>query len=113
SAEKASVETFKNIRAEMWFNARELVLKRKIAYPGDEELIRQLISPRYSVVDSKGCIQLERKDITKARLGRSPDRADCWVYGIYTYLHAVDVISKAQHDDYGRRHKESLGWQSA
>lgn len=114
SAEKATSEQFKNVRAEMWFNARELALKRKICHPGDdEELIRQLTAPRYSVVDSKGCIQLERKDITKARLGRSPDRADAWVYGIHTYLHAVDLVQKNQRDDYGRHQKESLGFLSA
>lgn len=113
SAEKATSEQFKNVRAEMWFNARELALKRKIAYPGDEELVRQLTSPRYSVVDSKGCMQLERKDITKARLGRSPDRADCWIYGIYAYLHATDLIQTTKKDDYGRKPRESLGYLSA
>jgi hypothetical protein len=61
----------------------EQIQNRKIPYPKDEELRRQLSSVRYKVVNSNGKIQLEPKDETKKRLKRSPDRADAFVYGVW------------------------------
>lgn len=114
SAEKAKRnESFKTVRSELWFEARELVLAKKVAAISDEETIRQLCSPRFSIVDSNGRTQVERKDITKARLGRSPDRADCWIYGIHLYRHTVDRPETSFVKDYGRGNKESLGYMSA
>ena len=84
SSEKASdSERFNNLRTEMWWYCMEQIQNRKIPYPKDEELRRQLSSVRYKVVNSNGKIQLEPKDETKKRLKRSPDRADAFVYGVW------------------------------
>jgi hypothetical protein len=47
----------------------------KIALPRDEKLFDELAGIKWRV-NSGGKIQLESKDDTRARLGRSPDRAD-------------------------------------
>lgn len=85
SAAKASdSDKFYNLRTEMWWYAMEQIQNRKIEYIADEELRKQLCSVRYKVINSNGKIQLEPKDETKKRLGRSPDRADAFIYGLWT-----------------------------
>ena len=104
SREKASVEArFFNTRAEMWWYAMEQIQEKRVPYPEDEETRRQLTSIRFKVVDSNGKIQLERKEDTKKRLGRSPDRGDAWVMGIYI-LRKAPII---KHKDAWRESEDS------
>ncbi len=80
----AEPERFANLRAELWWNLREMldpnprVNPNPIALPPDDVLLADLANVRYKV-DSKGRIQLESKDEIKKRLGRSPDRGDAVV----------------------------------
>ncbi|MBM4240587.1 MAG: hypothetical protein FJ150_02780 [Euryarchaeota archaeon] len=84
SAESALNKTqYYNKRSEMWFYLLRLILDKQVHYPKDEELRRQLSSVKYKVINSNGLVQLEPKQETKKRLGRSPDRADSLVYGIW------------------------------
>jgi hypothetical protein len=84
SAETAEdKERFANRRVEMWWYAMEVIQRREIPYPKDEELRRQLCSPKFKVVASNGRVALEGKEDTKRTLGRSPDRADAFVYGLW------------------------------
>lgn len=84
SAERADQEDrFYNRRTEMWWYMMEQIRDKKIAYPEDAELRRELSFVKYRVVNSNGRIQLDSKDMTKEMLGRSPDRADAFVYGIW------------------------------
>lgn len=94
SATKSSLpDKFFNLRSEMWFYVAELVRQKKMIYPKDEELRRQLTNVRYKVINSNGQIQLEPKELTKKRLGRSPDRADAFVMGVWAkdHLHFGDA----------------------
>ena len=93
SAEKASdLERWSNVRAEMWWNAMTEIQERRVAYPEDEELRTQLCAPRFKVVNSNGKIQLEPKEETMKRLGRSPDRADAYVQGLYALAQTPVII---------------------
>ena len=83
SSEASSNATCNNKRTEMWWYVSDQIMRKKIPYPADPELRRQLSSVRYKVVNSNGMIALEPKEITKKRLGCSPDRADAYVYGIW------------------------------
>ena len=84
SAESASNKNqFYNRRTEMWWYVMKLVMDKALPYPDDKELRRQLGSVKYKVVSSNGQVALEPKLDTKKRLGRSPDRADAFVYGIW------------------------------
>lgn len=64
---------YKNRRAEGWMEMAEWV-KRGGCLPNDPELIGELTTPTYSFAN--GVFLLEDKDLIKARLGRSPDKAD-------------------------------------
>lgn len=63
-----------NKRAEMWFNCVEWI-RAGAALPPDDELIAELCAPTYTF-NAAGKIIVEPKDDVKARLGRSPDKAD-------------------------------------
>lgn len=66
-------EEYPNRRSELWFEvAGELPT---CSLPDDEQLAADLVSPKYKV-DGQGRRVVEPKDVTKKRLGRSPDRAD-------------------------------------
>ena len=77
-------EKFFNLRSELWWNLRERLdpdTRRNpdpIGLPSDDELLGELASVRYKI-NSRGQIQVESKDEMKARLKRSPDRADAVV----------------------------------
>lgn len=68
-------ERFKNKRAELFWRLRELLEKGELALADDDELRADLSAIRY-MFDQAGRIQIELKDEVRARLGRSPDRAD-------------------------------------
>lgn len=75
---------FLNIRAEAWWNGRELSRTQAWSLAGlGEDAIAELTMPRYEVVDSSGKVKIEPKDDIRERLGRSPDIADALLLAFY------------------------------
>ncbi len=77
-------DQFANMRAEAYWHVMEQIRDKKI--PGIKnqmELCRQLTTVPFKILTSKGKIILFPKDWIKKKLGRSPDRADCFVMGIW------------------------------
>ncbi|HUW95253.1 MAG TPA: terminase family protein [Anaerolineae bacterium] len=71
---------YANLRAEMWWTAREDVMTYACCKP-DEETCRQIpFASRYKI-GSNGKIQILTKDKIKEELNRSPDDADAWAMG--------------------------------
>jgi hypothetical protein len=66
-------ESYPNARSEMWFSLSERL--RELDLDPDDQLAADLTAPRYKL-DSQGRRVVEKKEETKKRLGRSPDRAD-------------------------------------
>jgi hypothetical protein len=66
---------FINLRAEGYWQLRELFSSGEIAIPNDNQLIGELAALRYSF-DSQGRIQMESKDSMRQRGLPSPDKAD-------------------------------------
>ncbi len=56
----------------------------EIALPRDEMLFDELVATRWRPT-SDGRVQIEGKDDLKARLGRSPDRADAVAMAFYRF----------------------------
>jgi hypothetical protein len=79
-SEKAKDPRFKNLRAEAWWYTMHKINSVQCWYPKEIELIQQLSSVRFLLREP---FQLEPKEVTKKRLGRSPDRADAFVMGIW------------------------------
>lgn len=107
SAAKSDTHLYSNKRAEMYGYVSEMVRDKRIPYPEDEEAAKQVSSVHYKVTGSNGAIQLEKKDDVKKRIGRSPDRGDCYVYGVYHTQFCPDVSVKKT--DYQRRREEPVG----
>lgn len=92
NAAKKSVRTdstrelgFLNLRAEAWWNMRELLDPdngHDIILPRHDRLLGELVSPRWQVM-SGGKIKLESKDDIRKRLGRSTDYADAVIMAFY------------------------------
>ena len=75
-ARRARQETlFTNLRAEGYWQLRELFASGEIDIPNDNQLIGELAALRYSF-DSQGRIQMESKDSMRQRSLPSPDKAD-------------------------------------
>lgn len=83
ASESSDPSRWYNLRAEMWWHAMEEIGDGNVVYPKDDELRKELSSVRYKVVNSNGRIQLHPKLETKKILGRSPDRADAFIYGLW------------------------------
>lgn len=66
-------DAYPNARSEAWFRGAEKLAE--VSIPDDEQLAADLLSPKYKL-DMHGRRQVEKKEETKKRLGRSPDRAD-------------------------------------
>lgn len=65
---------FPNRRSEMWFKLAALL--PELDLPADDQLAADLLAPTYGYEHGSMRRVVEKKDKTKKRLGRSPDRAD-------------------------------------
>ena len=77
SESSALVNECGNLRAELWYKAREFFEKKMCSIPDDPELIKELSAPRYHF-DSRGRYLIESKDEMRKRGERSPDYADAF-----------------------------------
>jgi hypothetical protein len=80
--------TFGNIRCQLAFVLRHLIINQGFEIIDDTELINQLSEIRYKI--KKGRFYLESKDEMKKRIGKSPDKADALIYSMYFYLYRLD-----------------------
>jgi len=79
--DKARVLSFRNTRAAAYWSLRQALDPSSgldLALPPDRELRAELCAPTWHPLPG-GAVQLEAKDDIKARLGRSPDKADAVV----------------------------------
>lgn len=86
-------EKYVNLRAQIWWEVgREQSQQRgwDLTDLGDD-VVAQLIEPKWKL-DSRGRIQIEPKDETKARIGRSPDQADALLLAYYSPAHKSKTI---------------------
>ena len=72
-------EQYVNLKAELWFRAREWFTARDCWLAGDVELGNELCAVNYEPPTSTGKTKIEPKSETKKRLGHSPDCADAFV----------------------------------
>lgn len=85
------VNMFENWRAQAYWQAREDLRLGVVDGPENMELWQELIAPTFD--DTSKVVKLEPKDDIKARLGRSPDRADAWVLANWVRARAVKVTA--------------------
>ena len=84
-------EKYYNKRAEAWCTAGDMFAEGDIELKGvDHKLTGQLCTPTYEF--RNGRILIESKAEIKKRLGRSPDRADAYVNGLYALQYVEGEI---------------------
>jgi hypothetical protein len=114
---------FMNRRAEIWWQGREMSrpdVKGWDLASVDDDVLHELTSPRYEIMDSYGKIKIEPKSDVIKRLGFSPDRAEALLLAFYDAV-GIGEISTAgleqeivitntgpQIGGYGQPNRESL-----
>jgi hypothetical protein len=78
SESPAMGQTYRNLRAELWYKCKAWFEARDCRIPLDEELVAELATVRYFFT-SNGKIQIESKDDIRKRGLKSPDKADSFV----------------------------------
>ena len=89
-------ETYANLRAELWFLARQWLAGRDCRLPEDDNLRAGLVTPKYKFTSS-GKIQVESKEDMRKRGLPSPDEADAFILTLgskaVTAAHGRDYAS--------------------
>jgi len=93
--------TYRNLRAEIWYKAKAWFEGRDVHIPDDDQLIAELSAVRYKFL-STGKIQIESKDDMRKRGMPSPDVADAF---------CLTFAGTATTAAFGRRN--SGDWQTA
>lgn len=73
---------YTRLRDEMWMHAAQLFRDDYVSIPDDDILIEDLAAFTYGM-NSKGQVLIVRKRDVKKLIGRSPDRADALVMGLW------------------------------
>lgn len=99
--EAATNATYARKRDEVWFTLKQW-LKQGGCVPPDAKLEAELVAPTYSFTPA-GKLQVESKDAMRARLKRSPDRADALALAVYnpsdyvgSYLEAMRAVREGR-----------------
>lgn len=94
-APASNPSVYRNTRAELWFGVRDWICAGA-TLPPDDALVDDLCSATYSF-DALGRYVVDPKDEQRARLGRSPDRADALALAVYAQRvgHAARVVAAA------------------
>lgn len=102
----AEPEKYYNLRSEIWCGAADMFADGDVELKNVEPQLRgQLATPTYEF--RNGRILIESKADIKQRLGRSPDRADAYVNGLYA-LQFVDGELVGGRDSYEAFGEESI-----
>jgi hypothetical protein len=75
----SSVGRYARLRDELWVRCREWLETRSVRLPRDDQLRDDLVSPRYAFL-SDGRMQVESKNLMRARGLASPDSADALIH---------------------------------
>ena len=81
---------FANLRAEGYWNLRQMITNGEVFLPSDKELMGELAALKYSF-NSVGQLLVESKDDMRKRGVRSPDRADALMLAFLPYRRRVKL----------------------
>ncbi|MBX4189757.1 phage terminase large subunit [Candidatus Parcubacteria bacterium] len=96
---------YANLRSQMWWEAAEKFANNNVSLPADDfELARQLGAVKFDP-SGIGKLYVQDKAEIKKNLGRSPDRADAFIMGIY----ALDYVNSLDHQEYQEASIDRVG----
>lgn len=90
-----------NLKINMWWEVRERFQNKTLRFPlDDDKLEMELTSVKFSTMNASNKVKLELKERTKKRIGKSPDRADAYVYGVWALKLCEAEYNKKVLSDY-------------
>lgn len=92
--------TFANMRAYLYWKVREWLNPKNNylpALPPDDELLEELTATRWAF-QSNGSILMEKKDLVKQRIKRSPDKMDALANTFYPYDYSIGDDKRIMQD---------------
>ena len=108
SSSKPTLQTaqtkYLNLRSQMWMEAGKWFSEGRVSLPKENLLTGQLASIKFDFATG-GRIQVESKEDIKKRLGRSPDRADAFIMGLY----ALDYVPQLDDVEYREKTTDTQG----
>lgn len=107
SEKSSDPSKFFNLRAEIYWYAREQFQER-LPKIFDEQLMAELSAIKHHR-NSFSQIQIEKKEEIEKRIGKSPDRADAWVMGLWGLKFATPKEKEVKIDAYHEK-KEVGGY---
>lgn len=78
-ANAPSYEPYQNIKAQLWFKAREWFMSKDVAMVNNQDLVGELAIMNYSFHDKTGKKIVSSKEEIKDKYKKSPDLADAFV----------------------------------
>lgn len=103
---QSDANQFLNLRAQMYWQAREDLRQGRVGVKPDAELMEELVAPTYEV--RAGKVVIEPKDDIRARLGHSPNKADAFVYANWVRPRTIPLPVETRDGD-----EQHLGWKKA
>jgi len=102
SAKPFDEATFNSRKSEAAWELRRMMLDEEIPIPNDAELIEELSNYKLDPYHIRGMIALEKKEEMKERIGRSPDKGDCFVMlaGCWTEIKVAEKHQNRWHTSY-------------
>ena len=91
-------DRYVNAISEMWFNLAMHIDEYSLPY--DEELLEELTNRAETLRDNRGRRRVEPKEIFKAKMGRSPDKADSLMLACYDVSNVGEAIGTLSHSIY-------------
>jgi hypothetical protein len=86
---------YNNLRSQLWFGAAEWMKHSDAAIPEHDELQQELLAAVYAF-DLKNRIAVEKKDLMRAVLERSPDYADALCLAVYAGKRGRWVVMESE-----------------
>lgn len=116
SAPAYEEEIFNSRKSEAAWELRMMTLREETTFPNDDELREELTNFKTDPYAKKGKICLEKKKDMKDRIGRSPNKGDCFVMMAGAWEEIKPV--KKEHDKYlssviASRNEETYDWRAA
>lgn len=104
-------DKYANIKTEIYMYTAQEILQRNCYPIEDEETVRQLTNVKYRIVRQEKIAQIEPKLTVKKRLGRSPDRGDCYCFGIWGLQYVPDTNDVINYRVYAPSKYRPTAWQ--
>jgi len=110
SSKASKEEMYANKRTEMYFELRDWIRRGGIL-PNDEELVKELSAPTYTLRSGK--LALEPKDKIKEKIKRSPDKADALAQTFYYPDMPASLVSQMPElaGMFEEDHRQSSDWE--